>query len=91
LTGQRCQEKNAASAKYFSLDFLKRSSYDAAMSKKSEAAKFLGRLGGLKGGKARAMKLTAEERSAIARKGAEIRWGKPQKPAIIGTGPAKEQ
>lgn len=73
------------------LDFLKRSSYYTAMSKKSEAAKFLGRLGGLKGGKARAKKLTAEERSAIARKGAETRWGKPQKAAIIETGLTRDR
>lgn len=30
--------------------------------------------GGAKGGKARAGKLTAEERSAIAKKGADARW-----------------
>ena len=34
----------------------------------------LGRLGGKKGGKARAAKLTAEERSEIARKAALARW-----------------
>lgn len=34
-----------------------------------------GRLGGLKGGKARAESLTAEERSAIAKKAADSRWG----------------
>jgi hypothetical protein len=33
-----------------------------------------GREGGLKGGKARAEKLTSEERSAIARKAALARW-----------------
>lgn len=33
-----------------------------------------GQLGGLKGGKARAEKLTPEERSAIAKKAAEKRW-----------------
>jgi hypothetical protein len=36
----------------------------------------LGKLGGLKGGKARAAKLTPEQRQAIARKAAEARWGK---------------
>jgi hypothetical protein len=36
----------------------------------------LGRLGGLKGGKARAEKLSAEERSEIARKAAATRWRK---------------
>lgn len=34
----------------------------------------LGRKGGLKGGKARAEKLTSEERSKIARKAAQARW-----------------
>lgn len=38
------------------------------------AAVELGRKGGLKGGKARAEKLTAEERSAIARAAAAARW-----------------
>jgi hypothetical protein len=33
-----------------------------------------GRKGGLKGGKARASKLTADERSAIAKKAANARW-----------------
>lgn len=36
--------------------------------------KALGRLGGLKGGKARAEKLTAEQRKEIARKAAKVRW-----------------
>ena len=35
-----------------------------------------GRLGGLKGGKARARKLTADERRAIAKKSANARWQK---------------
>lgn len=36
----------------------------------------LGRLGGLKGGKARANKLSPERRSEIAKKAAEARWKK---------------
>jgi hypothetical protein len=35
----------------------------------------LGRRGGLKGGKARAAKLTPEDRRRIARRAAEARWG----------------
>lgn len=35
-----------------------------------------GRLGGLKGGKARAAKLTPERRREIARKAAEARWSR---------------
>lgn len=40
-----------------------------------EAAKLLGRLGGLKGGPARARALTAKRRSQIARRAANVRWG----------------
>lgn len=43
---------------------------------KNPAAVELGRLGGLKGGKARAEKLTPEQRSEIARKAAAKRWEK---------------
>jgi hypothetical protein len=41
---------------------------------KDPAAVALGRRGGLKGGKARAAKMTAEERSEAARKAAAARW-----------------
>jgi hypothetical protein len=43
---------------------------------KNRSAVELGRLGGKKGGKARAEKLSARKRSAIAKKAAEARWGK---------------
>lgn len=43
---------------------------------KNPAAVALGRLGGKKGGKARAEKLTPEERSQAARAAARARWGK---------------
>jgi len=43
---------------------------------KNPAAVALGRLGGLKGGKARAEKLSDRERRAIARKAAAARWHK---------------
>lgn len=48
----------------------------APKSEKNKAAQELGRLGGLKGGAARAKKLTAQERSEIAKKAALKRWGK---------------
>ena len=41
---------------------------------KDPAAVALGRKGGLKGGKARAEKLTPAKRSAIAKKAAKARW-----------------
>lgn len=40
------------------------------------AAVLMGRRGGLKGGKARAEKLSPERRSEIARQAAAKRWGK---------------
>jgi hypothetical protein len=43
---------------------------------KNPAAVELGRLGGKKGGRARAEKLTPEQRSEIARKAAQARWKK---------------
>jgi hypothetical protein len=43
---------------------------------KDAAAVSLGRRGGLKGGKARAKVLTAEQRAEIAKKAAAARWKK---------------
>ena len=43
---------------------------------KNLAAVVLGRLGGKKGGKARAKKLTPQQRSDIARRAAQVRWQK---------------
>lgn len=43
---------------------------------KNPAAVALGKLGGLKGGKARAESLTAKKRSEIAKKAAAARWKK---------------
>lgn len=43
---------------------------------KNPAAVALGRLGGLKGGKARAEKLSSKRRTQIAKKAAAKRWGK---------------
>jgi len=47
-----------------------------APSGKNPAAVELGRLGGLKGGKARAAALSAQKRKQIARKAAKSRWRK---------------
>lgn len=43
---------------------------------KNPAAVALGRLGGLKGGRARAAKLSPRKRSEIAKKAASARWAK---------------
>lgn len=47
--------------------------------KKNPAAVALGRLGGLKGGKARAAKLSSARRAEIAKKAALTRWAKSRK------------
>jgi len=50
---------------------------EAAISEgKNPAAVALGRLGGIKGGRARAKKLTAKRRKEIAQKAASARWKK---------------
>jgi len=46
---------------------------------KNAAAVALGQLGGLKGGNARARKLTREQRSESARKAATARWAEREK------------
>lgn len=49
------------------------------LDERSAISKYLseiGRKGGLKGGRARATKLSAKKRKAIARKAAEARWNK---------------
>lgn len=43
---------------------------------KNPAAVALGKLGGMKGGRARAAKLTPQERKEIAQRAAKARWGK---------------
>lgn len=47
-----------------------------ATKRKNPAAVALGRLGGLKGGKARAEKLSPSKRKKIAQKAAKVRWTK---------------
>ncbi len=47
-----------------------------AVPEKNPAAVTLGRLGGLKGGKARATKMTPERRNEIAQQAAKQRWAK---------------
>ena len=49
---------------------------EAPDSHKNPAAVELGRLGGRKGGRARAEKLSADERSRIASLAARARWGR---------------
>jgi hypothetical protein len=46
---------------------------------RNAAAVMLGRRGGLKGGTARALKLSSQERSDIAKKAATTRWERAKK------------
>jgi len=48
--------------------------HEQPVKKKNAAAVALGRKGGLKGGKARAAKMTKEQRSESAKKAAMARW-----------------
>lgn len=50
------------------------------LQEKNPAAVLLGRLGGQKGGKARARKLSATRRSEIARHAANARWKREPRP-----------
>jgi hypothetical protein len=50
-----------------------------APAEKNAAAVALGRLGGLKGGVARAKSLSKKRRSEIAKKAAQKRWAKQEK------------
>ncbi len=50
--------------------------------KKNPHAVALGKLGGSKGGKVRAARLTPEQRSQIARKAVLARWAKEKKKKI---------
>lgn len=63
------------------IDITRPLTYTAPMKhqRKDPAAVALGRKGGLKGGPARAAKMTAEERSESARKAVLARWAKAKK------------
>lgn len=51
--------------------------------KKNSAAVALGRKGGLKGGPARAAKLTPQQRSESARKAVQARWAKVKSATVV--------
>ena len=61
------------------LNLIARTLVDAATNEKNPDAVTVGRIGGKKGGKARAKKLTPKERSEIARIAAQARWKKSDK------------
>jgi hypothetical protein len=51
---------------------------DRVEDSRNPAAVALGKLGGAKGGRARADKLTPERRKEIAKKASQKRWGRPR-------------
>ena len=79
-TGNRGKGKKPHDANVYAFNIVqqeigeKPKEHSAEKPEKNPAAVTLGRLGGLKGGKARAEKLSAKKRSEIAKKAAEKRW-----------------
>ncbi len=76
---QKRSSKKDINEKAFSIVQMVTGESNPAPSEKSEknpAAVALGRLGGLKGGKARAASLSREERQKIAKMAAKKRWSK---------------
>jgi hypothetical protein len=74
---KRSSKRNIADINLIAASIVARATGETATTTKPEknpAAVALGRLGGLKGGKARAEKLTAKKRSEIAKKAAKARW-----------------
>ena len=55
------------------------------MPEKNPAAVALGRMGGLKGGKARAEKLSADQRKEIAQRAAKQRWANRKSIELVPT------
>lgn len=81
---QECSSKAKGEEKAFlSLTCLTTQATIPVMAKKkNRAAQELGRLGGLKGGNARAKKLSPERRAEIARAAAAMRWAKKESAAV---------
>jgi len=68
------RDLNQLAARIVQATTTERGEDESVVDGRHSAAVELGRLGGLKGGRARAQKLSAEERSAIARRAAIARW-----------------
>lgn len=75
------RRRSRISQALFLLAFVMGAGHKAPMAgrEKNPHAMALGKMGGAKGGKARAAKMTAEERSASAKKAALARWAKVKK------------
>lgn len=73
------KKKKPADINVLAASIVKEATEEPSKESLSEIAKTLGRLGGLKGGPARAEKLSAKKRKAIAVKAAKTRWGNKRK------------
>lgn len=76
---KRSSKKKTEDINIIAADIVKKTtdkSIPKSSKEKNPHAVALGRLGGLKGGKARAKKLSSKRRKEIARKAAKIRWSK---------------
>jgi len=69
-------DPNALAARVVAMATEEESELPKKATTKNAAAVALGRQGGLKGGKARAAKLSPEKRSEIAKKAAAKRWSR---------------
>lgn len=76
LTRQKKRPRDAFELAKLIGDIATGQTEDAVPDDRNPAAVALGKLGGAKGGKARAAKLSGEKRREIARKAAEARWKK---------------
>jgi hypothetical protein len=76
----KCSNKGHQDLNQLAVSIVNKATGDAPIENappaKNKNAVALGRLGGLKGGNARAESLTSERRSQIAKKAALTRWGK---------------
>ncbi len=81
MPDQSKKKKRPRDLSQLGLNIVKEATGEIESTAKQDSAKnpyavALGRLGGLKGGKARAKKLTKKQRSEIARRAAKARWAK---------------
>ncbi|HLA10769.1 MAG TPA: hypothetical protein VJ023_09265 [Pyrinomonadaceae bacterium] len=76
MPAKRPQKDSNQLAKYI-LDVTTGDAEKIEPPKKNPYAQALSKLGASKGGKARAVRLSARKRREIAKKGAESRWEKP--------------
>jgi hypothetical protein len=79
------KSKKAKELKQLVVSKTERANYDLKpdrpeVAPKNPAAVALGRLGGMKGGKARAIRLSEERRREIAQNAARARWAKTAEP-----------